>query len=434
MKKISFLIIALLVMLFSGSVFAFDKLTSGPLPVAASFDKKANHVVIKFRSCRGLKSSTGEQLKGFSIFNAEGKSLPVASTKVENDMVIIPLVNGSERPVRIKYAQKEDLESKLVNGAGLSCEPFELEVFERMALEDENISIVFDPTSARIVSFNTIGGENLLWIDKTILSRLNHPKEWANYGGEKTWIWPMSSWRKVLGRIWPPNAEMETIELAGMLREEDGSGGASIFSVTKKVPGYNVQIMKDISLGKDENGSYALVSTSFEPASEIAVPWSVIQAPAKDGVFYVRQSSSECVRLDEGDNLFNPGTRIGETNIYRFEKTGNGKSNKAGFESALIAIRRGDELFVVIDRSGYPVDKYKPGERTQVYIDQVFENKSPSDPEQYMELEFTAPYSKDIGENPVLKVEWRIFKLKEGAGEAEIAAILENFATLSFPQ
>ena len=43
-----------------------------------------------------------------------------------------------------------------------------------------------------------------------------------------------------------------------------------------------------------------------------------------------------------------------------------------------------------------------------------------------MELEFTAPYSKDIGKNPVLKVEWRIFKLKEGTGEAEIAAILEK--------
>lgn len=426
MKKIGFWVITLLVMLFSGSVFAFDKLASGPIPVAASFDKKANQVVIKFRCCRGLKASNGEQLKGFSIINAEGKSLSVASTKVENDVVIIPLANGAERPIKIKYAQRDDSECKLVNGVGLTCKPFELEVFELMTLEDENISIVFDPTSARIVSFNTIGGENLLWIDKTILSRLNHPKEWANYGGEKTWIWPMSSWRKVLGRIWPPNAEMESIELAGMLREEDGSGGASIFSVTKRVSGYNVQIMKDISLGKDENGSYVLVSTSFEPASEIAVPWSVIQAPAKDGVFYVRQSSSECVRLDEGDNLFNPGTRIGETSIYRFEKTGNGKSNKAGFNSPLIAVRRGNELFVVIDRSGYPVDKYKPGERTQVYIDQVLENKSPSDPEQYMELEFTAPYSKDIGKNPVLKVEWRIFKLKEGAGEAEIAAILEK--------
>lgn len=199
-----------------------------------------------------------------------------------------------------------------------------------------------------------------------------------------------------------------------------------IVTQSKLLPGYNTKINKTIQLGADKLGSYALVTTALEPCIEGATAWSVVQVPAKDGVFYVRQDTPDCIRLSERDNPFAKGKKIGNTNIYRVERARKDCNSKAGFDSNLLAVRRGDFLFTLVDRGRYPLDKYRPGEGTQAYVDREESDNTSKDSESYMELEFASPYREDIGADTILKVEWRIIKLKSGSTEENIAQILTS--------
>lgn len=199
-----------------------------------------------------------------------------------------------------------------------------------------------------------------------------------------------------------------------------------IVTQSKLLPSYNTKINKTIQLGADKLGSYALVTTTLEPCIEGATAWSVVQAPVGNGAFYVRQDTPDCIRLSERDNPFAKGKKIGNTNIYRVERARKDCNSKAGFDSDLLAIRRGDFLFTLVDRGRYPLDKYRSGEGTQAYVDCEISGNISKDLEPYMELEFASPFREDVGADTILKVEWRIIKLKSGATEEDIAQILTD--------
>ena len=101
----------------------------GPIPTAAKAGKAdgAPVVGIAFRNAVGLKTSDGAKVKGFQLAGADGK-FAWAEAKVVKDKVAVAVPEGL-KPAKVRYAWDDFPNvNPLVNGEGLPCGPFELEV------------------------------------------------------------------------------------------------------------------------------------------------------------------------------------------------------------------------------------------------------------------------------------------------------------------
>lgn len=185
---------------------------AGPTPLSAVYDTKANKVVVRFKNCAGLKTSDGAAIEGFELSDAEGTIFRKVAAEVEGDCVVIKLKDGEARPAKVRYAWDDYPKCNLINGELQPSGPFELDVGDFVTLENAGLSLIYDSSNARIVSFRLDGSENMLWVDDTIYSKMKKSSSWVNYGGEKTWIWPMETWPKNLGRLWPPPAILDEVE------------------------------------------------------------------------------------------------------------------------------------------------------------------------------------------------------------------------------
>jgi len=105
-------------------------------------------------------------------------------------------------------------------------------------LSNGEVDVIVAPDIGRIVFYGTRGGENLLW---------EHPKPeqyasamggWNNYGGDKLWAWPQTSWN------WPPPQQLDAgpyraqidvahgqVELVGPESESSGVSGSRVISL-----------------------------------------------------------------------------------------------------------------------------------------------------------------------------------------------------------
>jgi hypothetical protein len=73
-------------------------------------------------------------------------------------------------------------------------------------------SVVFDKRAGRFVSFKVDGEENF-WLNSDLSA---DPRTgWVDYGGDKVWVLPQASWKKFLGRVWPPGNDLEGLPWGG---------------------------------------------------------------------------------------------------------------------------------------------------------------------------------------------------------------------------
>ena len=105
-----------------------DLVEGGPIPVSAKVVKGggANAVEVAFKDAKGLKTSDGGKVKGFQLAGADGK-FAWAEAKAVKDKVAIAVPNGL-KPAKVRYAWDFFPDCNLVNGEGLPCGSFELEV------------------------------------------------------------------------------------------------------------------------------------------------------------------------------------------------------------------------------------------------------------------------------------------------------------------
>ncbi len=74
-------------------------------------------------------------------------------------------------------------------------------------LSDGVTEAIAVPQIGRIMRFGKVGGANVLW---NAADRHWKPGEYANYGGEKTWLSPQSSWAEFYGSdMWPPDPALD---------------------------------------------------------------------------------------------------------------------------------------------------------------------------------------------------------------------------------
>ncbi len=73
-------------------------------------------------------------------------------------------------------------------------------------LTDGRAEAIIVPQIGRIMSFGKVGGPNLLW---NLPNSPNKDRSWKNYGGDKNWLAPQSSWPDFHARKWPPDAALD---------------------------------------------------------------------------------------------------------------------------------------------------------------------------------------------------------------------------------
>ena len=133
----------------------------------------------------------------------------------------------------------------------------------------------------RIASYGPVDGPNLLWF-----SEADAPTEgWLNHGGEKTWIGPPSTWRKLGGKSWPPPAFFDQAAYTAT-RQRTSPNAVALVSPPDAASGLRVERLVELL----PDGTLSVTSRLLPCGENPPVPigdlrlWSVCQIPLPERV------------------------------------------------------------------------------------------------------------------------------------------------------
>jgi sialate O-acetylesterase len=95
-------------------------------PTFKSMEIKGNKAIIHFDHTDGGLKAKGDEMKGFQIAGADGKSVP-ANAKIEGNDVIVS-AEGVSEPKTVRYGWENNPTCTLYNGADLPAVPFDTSV------------------------------------------------------------------------------------------------------------------------------------------------------------------------------------------------------------------------------------------------------------------------------------------------------------------
>jgi hypothetical protein len=309
---------------------------------------------------------------------------------------------------------------------------------DAIRLSNGQVNLFVVPSIGRVMRFGYSDAPNVIWTNARLRPRrigetieespATTQPVWKNWGGDKAWPWPQDQWPLHIGRAWPPPIEVDQMTMTNRL-----IGGLSVRLESKPVRGYGVKLVREIAL--DPADPVAVITTRWEsasadlPPSELAA-WQITQVPVAAGVrIYAKLAPvGAVVGLPpapwEGRHAIAPGILVIDLPAER--------AGKIGLDAATLAWAAGEVLFVAHSETAErEARRYRTGERAQVYIQNAPNPKSPSTntPSRYAEFEFTSP-RRDLarGENPELRVTWRLFRIENGTWtDAEVAKVLSQF-------
>ena len=75
------------------------------------------------------------------------------------------------------------------------------------------VETIIVPAIGRVMEFRYVGGEDIFWENAALAGQTADPnsKEWANFGGDKSWPSPQADWPKMIGRNWPPPTGFDAV-------------------------------------------------------------------------------------------------------------------------------------------------------------------------------------------------------------------------------
>ncbi len=307
-----------------------------------------------------------------------------------------------------------------VNG---QCAPVisETTYFGRAAyrLTDGKTEAVVVPTLGRVMRYGRVGGANLLWNAPT-------PKGldvggWKNYGGDKTWLSPQSSWGVMHGKGWPPDAAFD-----GTPQRADVLTGGKLRMVSSLSPGLGIYLVRVFS---------------FNSAGEFVIQQSAVKtagAPVRVGLWSISQSvPGACVFLPvEPDSAYKggafyfngqhpvlqPASIVGE--MLRVQPQPVNGGVKFGVDapvSALASVRNG---LAWVQKSAKPKGDYPDGAAGYGFPVELYINGDAK--AFYAELELLGPLvNMSKGQSQTHTVRWSLHDLptKDAADAQTLAAV-----------
>jgi hypothetical protein len=144
-------------------------------------------------------------------------------------------------------------------------------------LTDGRSEAIIVPEIGRVMSYGFVGGPNLLW--NAAPGGLDYGG-WQNYGGDKTWPAPQSSWPVNVGQGWPPLKEWD-----GAPQGAEALTGGRLRTTSPVAKRLGARVVRDYSFGADGDLIVAQTIEKLRGAPMMLSIWNVAQLKAPQAVF-----------------------------------------------------------------------------------------------------------------------------------------------------
>ena len=291
--------------------------------------------------------------------------------------------------------------------AGTTLQPTMYHGHAAYRMTDGRTEAVIVPDLARVMRYGFVGGPNILWnaappdpakpIDYT---------QWINWGGDKTWLGPQSSWLLVQGtNNWPPDATLTCLQTAEVLP------GNALRLTGRVSNAWGARIVREYRFGP--KGEF-LVNQTVEkvsgPKVELTI-WDVFQSQSPDAIFLPLNPNSPYKTGYQW--LIPPKTKtvipLAGPDMTRIAHS-DAVSYKIGLDSPIariVAVKGGQALVLSapLPKGDYPDGALGSGFPVELY--NMGDPKNPFD-----ELELLGPLKVlGPGDKTSYQIIWRLYKL-----------------------
>ena len=153
---------------------------------------------------------------------------------------------------------------------------------DALAFNNGTVEVVVVPEIGRIMQFKFIDGEPVFWENPSLLGKPANPdsKTWVNFGGDKAWPSPQSSWPRIAERAWPPPSAFDA-------RPVNARVQGTVLTLTSPVDRhYGIRVIRDIAV--HPSAPEMSVTTRFEKVAGERVRcgvWVITQLEDPVGVY-----------------------------------------------------------------------------------------------------------------------------------------------------
>ena len=288
------------------------------------------------------------------------------------------------------------------------CQPAitETTYFGRPAyrLTDGRCEAVVVPALGRVMRYGKVGGANLLWNSPTFAGI---DWGWKNYGGDKTWLAPQSSWGVLSDKAWPPDSAFDGSPHQSQVLT---GGKLKLVSGTSKTSGIRIERV----LGFNEAGEFEIQQSAFKTGgAPVRVSlWSVSQAMPAQAIFIPTSPTSPYANgffhFDTKDPSKQPAS-VGN-NLLRIEPKSEGGGQKFGVDAPISALASVQDGVAWLQRSAKPDGEYPDGVEKHGFPVEVYVNGDSK--VFYVELEMLGPLVNMVqGQKMTHTVKWSLHDL-----------------------
>ena len=243
-------------------------------------------------------------------------------------------------------------------------------------LTDGKTQAVIVPDIGRVMSYGRVGGPNLLWN----LAGSPGKEGWKNYGGDKTWLAPQSSWKAFHGKnSWPPDEAFD-----GKPHRAEVLSGGKVRMVSPLSP-TGIRLTRTMYFA--DNGDFVIeqMARKERGAPVRASIWSVTQTVPGEAVFLPRDERSTY------SNGFAPMGKLTDSQkieqvtpkLLRVATFNRGGGSKIGVDAPVSSIASVRDGVAFVQKSpkprgvypdaeggaGFPVELYVSGEAANFYLE-----------------------------------------------------------------
>ncbi len=292
-----------------------------------------------------------------------------------------------------------------------------------LRLTDGKCEAVVVPSLGRVMRYGKVGGANLLW--NAPVSAKYKAGEWKNFGGDKTWLAPQSSWSTFHGTGWPPDPAFDgTPHSAQVL----SGGKVKLVSQTSPTIGIRLERMMWFNAAGEFVVEQCALKTSGAPVRvglwsiSQSVPGASVFLPiASDSVYkngYFRFGTAkvpdECVSVANG--------------LLRVDPVPRGGGKKFGVDAPIAAIASVRDGVAWVQRAAKPKGQYPDGADEHGFPVELYVSGDAN--AFYAELELLGPLVNMVsGQKQTHTVKWSLHDLPsndvdDAPTQAALAALL----------
>ncbi len=284
-------------------------------------------------------------------------------------------------------------------------------------LTDGKTEAVVVPEIGRIMRFGKVGGPNLLWN----LTGSPAKEGWKNYGGDKTWLAPQSSWKAFHGSDnWPPDSAFD-----GKAHQAEVLSGGKV-RLTSPLSPTGIRLTRTMYFA--DNGDFVIeqMARKERGAPLRASIWSITQTVPGEAVFLPTSSKSTY------PGHYHPFGKVGiaqkvalvKPNLLRIIPAGEGGGAKFGVDAPVSSIASIRDGVAFVQKSPKPRGIYPDAEGGAGFPVEIFVLGDPNS--FYVEMELLGPLKTfAVGGKSTHTVRWSLHDLpsKNVESPAVVAAV-----------